>query len=231
MKRSVHLAALLAALSVGIASCKKDEGGPPVPPPNVSSPPPPPAAIGPASYDVDPCLIQLVRPGQTVALLVIPDTLTVDFNQPSRFPNGRALPDPVIDYILAMLFLDLTRHSITTFADVPVNPPANDRPFRPDFPYLAAPQGSPPIDPGTGSNFSFRTDPDSAYVRVDRTGFPALATALVSGPRRNAFNDDGNPEDLTYKWVPEFRSGLRALTSALGDDIQNLNLTLCARQL
>ena len=231
MWRSIRFAALIAVASVGITSCKEDGDGGAVPPPNVAPLPPPPPTAGPASYDVQPCLFQLVRPGQSVASLVIPDTLTIDFSLPSRFPNGRALPDPVIDRFLAMIFLDLTKHPITTFASVPVNPPANDRPFRAEFPYLALPQGNPPLDPGTGVNFNFRTDPDSAYVRVDRTGFPGLATALVSGPRRNAFNDDNNPDDLTYKWVPEFMTSLKALTTALGDDIQGLGLSLCARRI
>jgi len=199
-----------------------------VPPLNLSPPTPP---ANPTSFDVDPCLIQLIRPGLSVAILVIPDTLTIDFQQPSGFPNGRALPDSVIDMILAMLFLDLTRHSLNTFVAVPVNPPANDRPFRAEFPFLAPPQGNPPIATPGGSNFNFRTDPESAYVRVDRTGFPALATALIPGPRRNAFNDDSNVDDLTHKWVPEFRRQLVLLTEALGDDIEGLGLKLCAKHI
>ncbi|MDQ3080272.1 MAG: DUF4331 domain-containing protein [Pseudomonadota bacterium] len=229
MWRSINLKTLAAVLSIGLASCEGASELPPAPPPVLAPPPIPPPVAGPANYDVDPCLVQLIRPGQTVASLVIPDTLTIDFGQPSRFPNGRALPDPVIDIILAMLFIDLTKHPITTFASVPVNPPANDRPFRAEFPYLAAPQGTPPLDPGTGTNFNFRTDAASAYVRVDRTGFPALATALVRGPQRNAFNDDSNPDDLTFKWVPELRATLKALTSALGDDIHGLGIGLCAK--
>ena len=227
MKRrtlNVHVALLLLTL----AACKKDEGGPPVAPPNVQTPPPPAQT---ASVDVDPCLVQLVRPGVTVAILVIPDTLTLDFSQSPGFPNGRRLADSVVDIILAMLFLDLTVHRLTTFAEVPLNPPANDRPFRSEFPFLAQPQGNPPIATPAGQNFNFRTDPDTAYVRVDRTGFPALATALIPGPQRNAFNDDSNPDDLTYKWVPEFRRQLVLLTNALGDDIERLGLRLCAKRI
>ena len=39
-----------------------------------------------------------------MANIVVPDTLKVDFNQPSGFPNGRRLTDSVIE--LAWLFLD-----------------------------------------------------------------------------------------------------------------------------
>ncbi len=229
MRRGSALTLMLASLALTLGSCKKDEGGPPVAPPNVSAPTPP--SQGTTSFDVDPCLVQLIRPGVTVATLVIPDTLTIDFSQPSAFPNGRALPDSVVDLILAMLFLDLTRHPLNAFAAVPVNPPANDRPFRAEFPFLAPPQGNPPIATPGGQSFNFRTDPESAYVRVDRTGFPALATALIPGSLRNAFNDDSNPDDLTYKWVPEFRKQLILLTQALGDDIEGLGLKLCAKRI
>jgi hypothetical protein len=226
--RRRHLGLIAASLSLMLIACKRDEGGPPAAPPNIDAPAPPGQTT---TVDVDPCLIQMVRPGVTVASLVIPDTLTLDFTQPPGFPNGRRLEDSVVDLILAMLLLDLTKHGLATFVNVPVNPPANDRPFRPEFPFLAPPQGNPPIAQPLGQNFNFRTDPESAYVRVDRTGFPALATALIPGPLRNAFNDDSNPDDLTFKWVPEFRKQLILLTNALGDDIEGLGLKLCAKRI
>ena len=70
-----------------------------------------------------------------------PDALTVDSASPSGFPNGRALEDPVIDYTLAAILLDLAGDItlITTFADLPLNPAANDVAFQKTFPYLAAP--------------------------------------------------------------------------------------------
>jgi hypothetical protein len=202
-----------------------------------ATPPPTATPATPASYDVTPCLFQNTGGGITVAQLVNPDVLTIDFSRASSFPNGRALPDSVVDRTLAMLFLDLKFHSIDTFVNLPLNPPANDRPFLAAFPYLAPPQGSPPVEVPGGSNFNFRTDAPSAYTRVDRTGFPALATALVSLPKREAFNDGSAADDLTaspegtFKWVPEFRAGLTALTNALGDDLEALNLNLCAKKL
>ncbi len=98
MWRRLTLAASLAALSLSLGSCKRDEGGAPPPPPNVSTPPP----ATTASFDVDPCLVQMVHPGQTVAMLVLPDVLTLDVNRPALFPNGRHPADPVIDYTLAL---------------------------------------------------------------------------------------------------------------------------------
>jgi hypothetical protein len=233
-------AILLAGAALCLASC--GGGLPPDPPisaaPTPTPPPPPPPPTGGArSYDVTACLLQDTGGGITLAQLVNPDVLTIDFSRPSKFPNGRALPDSVVDRTLAALFLDLRVHSIDTFVNLPLNPPANDRPFRAAFPYLAPPQGNPPVETPGGTNFNFRTDAPAAYTRVDRTGFPALATALVSAAQREAFNDGSAADDLqpspegTFKWVPEFRAGLTALTNALGDDLEALNLTLCARRL
>jgi hypothetical protein len=69
------------------------------------------------------------------APLVVPDVIRFDPTATSGFPNGRRLDDPVIDVTLAVVLLDLGVHPVTAL--VGVNPTANDRPFRPDFPYLA----------------------------------------------------------------------------------------------
>jgi hypothetical protein len=214
-------AILLGAL-LSLCACKPDgKASPPPPPP----PPPPPMA---ANFNVDPCLVQVVAPGQTVAILVVPDTLTLDFNRPSVYPNGRHPRDPVIDYTLAFLFLDLTRHPITTLHSARLNPPTNDKPLPQDFPYLAAPHGTQRV-PAGGSNFNFRTDPSSAYVRVDRMGMPAIATAVISSAQKVPYNDDSPAQDSSFKWVPEIRSVLTGLTNALADDFDRLNLTKCAK--
>jgi len=73
--------------------------------------------------------------------LIVPDVLSIDPGQPSGFPNGRRLQDQTPDITLAVILLDLgtTGQSATTFASLPLNPPANDRPFLTTFPYLAAP--------------------------------------------------------------------------------------------
>ena len=221
----------LTAIALMLASgCDggRDPAGPAPPPVATPAPTPAPSPTPtPSSFNVTRCINQEVSPGVTVANLVVPDTLTINFNQPAGFPNGRRLEDPVIDITLAVLFLDLTEHSHRFFANLPLGPAANDLPFLSAFPYLAPPQGNPVALP-QGANFDFRTDPPHAYVRVDRMGMPAVATALISSASKNPYNDDGPPEDLAGKWVPELTSVLISLTNSLHDDLVNLNLSPCA---
>ncbi|PRQ02398.1 hypothetical protein ENSA5_23250 [Enhygromyxa salina] len=72
------------------------------------------------------------------APLVVPDTIKLDLNSPTGFPNGRALTDPVIDVTLAVVLLDLTidGQDATSLVGA-LNPTANDLPFETAFPYLA----------------------------------------------------------------------------------------------
>jgi hypothetical protein len=81
-------------------------------------------------------------PAKTLAQagpLIVPDTIKIDTTKKAGFPNGRRLKDPVIDLTLAVVLLDLGAHPVTTFSSLPVNPPANDKNFRKEFPYLADP--------------------------------------------------------------------------------------------
>jgi len=160
--------------------------------------------------------------------LVIPDTLQINLNAAPGFPNGRRLQDSVVDITLAALLLDLSRHSAATFVNIPLNPPANDRPFRADFPFMAAPQGNPPIASGAGVRFRFRDDLASAYVRVDRTGFPATSTALISNAQKLPFNDASPPDDVTGRFVPDMTNTLSLLATQLDDDLRRAGLTPCA---
>lgn len=221
--RSTLLATLSLSLLLTACGGDDDSAAPVVPPPAT----PAPVAV-PAIYDVRRCLTQTVG-GASVASLVVPDTLQIDLAGPSGFPNGRRLADPVIDVTLAVLFLDLTKHPATTLAAIPINPPANDLPFRTTFPYLAAPQGTPPLASGTGTTFNFRTDAPSAYVRVDRMGMPAVATALIGSASKTAYNDDDPAIDANGKWVPEITTTLTGLTNALADDFTRAGLSLCAQ--
>jgi hypothetical protein len=80
--------------------------------------------------------------GITVASLVVPDTLQINGASTAGFPNGRMLPDQVIDVTLAIILLDMApaEQDPTTFATPPsLNPAANDVAFGATFPYLAAP--------------------------------------------------------------------------------------------
>jgi hypothetical protein len=212
------------AVPLALAACSGGGGG------GGSTATPPTTAPAGAPLNVQNCLDQPVGPGlRSVANYVVPDTIKVDLNQPSGFPNGRRLTDSVIDTELAWIFIDLTKHPASVLASRPLGPQANDVPFRSEFPYLAPPQGNPPaLTPG-GSRFNFRTDPPSAYVQVDRMGMPAIATALISSSAKNSYNDDSPAVDGTRKYVNEITSTLGGLANALADDWQRLGLTVCAR--
>lgn len=229
--RLARIAAPLVTLSLLIAGCGEADAPAPaaqVTPTPTSVPNPPSTQTG---FDVTPCLEQIAAPGRTVANLVVPDVLNLDLARPAGFPNGRLLLDPVIDITLAVIFLDLRRHSATTFAAIPVNPNGVDQPLRPNFPFLAPPLGTPPVASGAGSNFTFRSDPISAYARVDRAGMPAVSTALITGNvNKNAYNDDTPLIDASGKWVAEIGGSLTFLTNALADDVVALGLTPCARR-
>ncbi|WP_145916846.1 DUF4331 domain-containing protein [Erythrobacter sp. QSSC1-22B] len=219
-------------LSLGLLSAcfdgNDDDGLAAVPPP-VPTPVPTPTPT-PASFNVSPCLDQVVpgTGGVTVAQAVVPDTLTLNLAAASGFPNGRKLPDPVIDVTLAVIFLDLTVHGAGTLAGLPLNPPANDVPFRAGFPFLAQAQGSPP-QPSGGSSFGFRTNAPSAYVRVDRMGMPAVATALIGSDQKIPYNDANPADDAAGTFVPELVEQLTGLTNALADDLVGAGLTPCAK--
>jgi len=175
------------------------------------------------------CLTQVIpgTGGASPASLVLPDTVKLNFGVASGFPNGRQLNDPVIDVTLAVLLLDMTRHSPATFAAIPLNPGV-DNTLLASFPFLGLANGGQP-GAGTGTAFNFRTDPASAYVRVDRMGQPAVATALIGSSLKNAYNDANPADDVAQTFVPEIAARLTALHNALADDLIALSLTPCSR--
>lgn len=237
--RNLKLAKTIAAplaLAICLSACGDDDDDDvivvPSPTPTATgtgTPTPTPPTSG---LDVTSCLNQVIpgTGGTTVAQAVIPDTLTLNFGMPSGFPNGRRLPDPVIDVTLAVIFLDLDAagQSPTTFFEVPLNPPANDVAFRSSFPYLAPPQGNPPIAGSSGAAFNFRNDTEAGYVRVDRMGMPAISTALISSDQKIPYNDADPSDDVDGDFVPELTEVLTGLTNALADDLTDLGLTPCA---
>jgi hypothetical protein len=222
---TIRRVTLVAALA--LAAC---DGSSPTPAPTPSPTPTPTSS--PVNYVVEPCFTQAVpgTAGQSLRDMIIPDTLRLDLSRPSGFPNGRDLDDPVVDILLAMLFLDfgVTGQSTLTFANLPLNPPGNDRPFTSTFPFLAPPQGTPPIAATTGTVFDFRTDPDAAYVQVDRMGQPAIATALIGSPLKNPYNDVGPPADTAGTFVADQTAQLTNLMLAIGDDLDRIGLEICA---
>lgn len=219
--RTLARAAAPVALAATLAACSG--GG--------ATPTPTPAATqSPTTYSVTSCLNQIV-PGTnaTVASLVVPDTITVNLQQASGFPNGRRLQDPVIDITLAALFLDLSKHSPLTLFNLPLNPPANDRTFRASFPYLAPPQGNPPLSGSDRvTDFDFIDRPFADYTRVDRQGMPAVSPALIGGPLKNPYNDADPVDDAAGEFVPELQAQLELLTNVLVDDLQAAGLSSCA---
>lgn len=230
-KPSARIAAMapLMLAALGLTACGDDDDAPAPPVTMAPAPTPSPTATT-ASFNVTRCLNQSIPgTGFTVAQAVVPDTLTINLAAASGFPNGRKLPDPVIDVTLAVIFLDLTKHAPDTLAKLPLNPPANDVAFRASFPYLAPPQGSPPLSATTGTNFNFRTESvQSAYARVDRMGMPAVSTALIPSSRKVPYNDASPADDAAGTFVPDLTSTLTGLTNALADDLVGAGLSPCA---
>ena len=223
------LAPAVAAGTLLLAACS---GGTPAPTATPSPTPTPTATATTVAYHVEPCFTQVMpgTGGLTLRSMIVPDTLKLDLTRTPGFPNGRDLDDPVIDITLAALFLDfgVTGQSPMTFANLPLNPPANDLPFSTAFPFLAPPQGNPPRAATTGTVFDFRTDPDSAYTRVDRMGMPAVATALIRSPLKSAYNDADPPADTAGQFRAEMSSDLEQLFEEIGDDLERIGLELCA---
>lgn len=222
----LSLAFLLPACDGG-----NDAAAPPVavaPTPSPSPTPTPTPTPSPASRNVTACLNQVIpgTGGATPASLVVPDTVKLNFAAASGFPNGRQLNDPVVDVTLAVLLLDLSKHSPALLAGLPLNPP-NDNTLVASFPFLGLANGGQPVT-GTGTTFRFRDDAVSSYVRVDRMGQPAVATAVIGSAMKNAYNDADPSNDAAGTFVPEIVAQLTALHNALADDLTGLSLTPCS---
>jgi hypothetical protein len=121
-----------------------------------------------------PCTTQNLRfdedasiEGPRVMDTVLPDYITLDLDQPLRFPNGRTPWEPISDKVFALGFLEMGGKcpgiddlpevseetlariprdedgvpicTVETLANIPLQVAANDRPFEGEFPYLARP--------------------------------------------------------------------------------------------
>lgn len=235
--RALALAATPLALALSLSACGEDGAGGqvvvPAPLPSTTATATPTPTATAVAFNSTRCFTQAIQ-GQNGANLksfIIPDTLKIDLTRSTRFPNGRHPSDPVVDILLATLLLDMTvtGQGPNTLANVPLDPPGNDKFFLLTFPFLATPNGTPQVASGSGSGFDFRTDPDSAYVSVDRMGNPAIATALVSSSMKNSFNDDTPAGDVVNdKYYAEYISELNKLFGLIGDDVENLGLKICA---
>lgn len=235
--RKIALLATPLALALTLTGCGEDGSGSqvvvPAPLPSTTSTATPTPTATAVSYDSTNCFLQPIQ-GQNGANLksfIIPDTLKIDLTRATKFPNGRHPSDQVVDILLATLLLDMsaTGQGPNTLANVPLDPPGNDKFFLLTFPFLATPNGTPQVATGTGSGFDFRTDPDSAYVSVDRMGNPAIATALVSSSKKLSYNDDTPTGDVTSeKYLTEYEHELDKLFGLIGDDVEKLQLKICA---
>ena len=240
---ALRRAALIAtplSLALGLVACGNDNNAAVVPPPVAVAPAPAPAPApspsptptpSPASRNVTACLNQVIpgTGGVTPTALVIPDTLRLSFASPNGFPNGRQLNDPVVDIELAALLLDLRVHSTSLLANLPLNPRPDD-PILSVFPFFAPALGGQPA-PGTGTAFSFRTDPVSAYTRVDRMGQPAIAAVLIGGTQKTPFADANLADDIAGVFVPGPDGIVQQLTNLhnqIADDLIVLGLTPCS---
>lgn len=203
--------------------------------PVVVAPTPTPTPTA-TTLDVLPCLnqtlngIDRVPPGTRVLDLVIPDTVTIYPDRPIGFPNGRLLSDPVVDITLAAILLDVNRpgQNVASIAAIPLNAPRATKPPLAEFPFANTPNDNPVLDAGNGTNFTFDTAPMSAYVQVDRMGMPAVATALVLSPRKDAYNDGNVLLDSASAYSFDLIEGLRRFAEPLQDDLQARGLVSCA---
>lgn len=194
----------------------------------------PPLTGGTFTYNVESCFTQTIpQIGVSVReLIAAPDALRLDLSRPAGFPNGRIPDDQVVDVTVGFLFLDLTvsGQSVRTFANLPLNPPRSFPAPTTTFPFLATPTGNPVLAATTGTSFDFRTDPDSAYTSVDRMGNPAVATILIGSPARNTYNDSAQSADIAGAFRAEETAGLINFMNAIGDDLINIGLKICAQR-
>lgn len=225
-----------AAAALVLAGCSAGEQrAPSAPPVSVTPTPAPTPAPTATTLDVLPCVNQRVSvdrvpPGTRVIDLIVPDTITIWPDRTIGFPNGRLLNDPVVDITLAIALLDVNSAGQNTrsFADRPLNPPRATQPPLADFPFANLPNDNPVLDTGNGTGFVFDTAPMSAYVQVDRMGMPAVATALILGPRKTAYSDGNVQLDTANTYAFDLIEGLRVFSEPLQDDLTALGLRSCA---
>jgi hypothetical protein len=237
--RTIAIAVVPFALALSLSACGEDGAGSqvvvPAPLPSTTMTATPTATATSLAFDSTRCFTQAI-PGQNGASLksfIVPDTLKIDLTRVTRFPNGRHPSDPVVDILLSTALLDMSVNGQgpNTLANVPLDPPGNDKFFLLTFPFLATPNGTPQVASGTGSGFNFRTDLDSAFVSVDRMGNPAIATTFVGSSKKIAYSDDTPAGDETNeRYFAEYVSELNKLFGLIGDDVEGLGLKICANK-
>lgn len=81
-------------------------------------------------------------------------------------------------------------------------------------------------DTTVGGGFEFADDAVASYVRVDRAGMPAVATAVISS--KDDYNQANPSDDAAGTFVAEITAIVTIFHDALDDDLVGLGLTPCA---
>lgn len=79
-----------------------------------------------------------------------------------------------------------------------------------------------------GSEYNFSTQLPGDYIRVDRAGMPAIATALIAS--KDSYNQADPSDDIDIAnspFVPEILNSLTFLHGALDGQLTDLGLTPC----
>ncbi len=84
-----------------------------------------------------------------------------------------------------------------------------------------------PTGGATCGTVGFNAAPAAMFTRVDRMGMPAVSTALIPGPHKNAYNDDTPMGESGGSYAADIVGTLVFLHGALDDDLRGLGLTPC----
>ena len=202
MTNRVFASLLTVGLALGLAGCKTDNGGDPVPGPVMPMPTGmlPAASAGCQSY-----CASITTNCQAGTSQYKDEADCLAYCNGARWPDGAAT-DQSGNTIACRIY-----HSGAAKDDPTIHCPH------------AGPSGG-----DVCGQIDTRTDPLTAYVRVDRMGNPAVATALVSDSmRKNAFND-GNPANDVTNFLADWSARLKSLHEALDDDVMARGATPCS---
>ena len=79
-----------------------------------------------------------------------------------------------------------------------------------------------------GNGFVFDAAPPDSMVQLDRMGMPAVATAVISVDKKDAYNEGTPTDDAASAFVDDIIANVTALHVALDDDLIALQLSPCA---
>lgn len=77
-----------------------------------------------------------------------------------------------------------------------------------------------------GDEFVFATEAPADYTQIDRAGFPAVNTALVTS--KDAYNAGSIADDVAGTWATELVGNLTGVHDALRDDLEGQGLVRCS---